>query len=244
MLTTFRTKLVSKKELAPEVFLYRFELVEPTTVEFKAGQYLMLLCPQKDSYPLRRMYSIASPASQKNSFDLIVEIIPNGVGSNYFLAMKENDEVQFQGPAGMFTLHGSSPNRIFLATGTGIAPMISMLDEIYTSRNTDGTNQLFWGVPYIKDHYMLSDLISLKEKNSNFFFSISVSRERNLDSLNGEKEYFKLGRITKTLDEKYGNTFPKDVDFYLCGGRTVVESLRQYLAEKNVPKERIIFEKF
>jgi Na+-transporting NADH:ubiquinone oxidoreductase subunit F len=243
---TFKTQLTNKTKLTDDVYLLNFKLLEPTKVEFQPGQYMMLLCPQKDSYALRRMYSIASHPSKFDSFDLIVEIVPNGVASTYVLAMNEGQTVDFQGPAGMFTLRGKNKDNIFLATGTGIAPMISMINQVLSSEHPlQGENVLLWGLPHLKDMYMFEDLKDLSKDYPQFTFSICLSRETSLDSIvEGDKEYFTLGRVTKALEDKYGTTFPSDCNYYLCGSRVVVEALRQYLSEKNVPKEHIIFEKF
>jgi ferredoxin-NADP reductase len=244
MLQTFKTQLTGKEKLAPEIFLLKFKLIESSVLNFMSGQYMMLLCPQESGVPLRRLYSIASSASIKDSFEIIVEIVEGGVASEYFLRMREGDEVLFQGPAGLFTLH-AHPKRILLATGTGIAPMRSMICDLVHSQalQTEETH-LLWGVPYIHDVYMIDELIETTKKSAHFRFSIGVSRETNLDSVDSQyKKYFTLGRITKKLEETFP-TLPTDYDYYLCGGRTVVESLRLYLHEKNIPKERIIFEKF
>ncbi len=252
MIQTFKTKLISKKKLTENVYLVEFRLIDPSFLEFKAGQYLILLCPQPDGLNIRRLFSIASHQSNHETFELVAELIPNGVASTYFVTMNEGDEVQFQGPAGMFTLRGTN-NRIFLATGTGIAPMMSMLQDIIRGNaRSDHSNILFWGVPHFKDLYFIHELRKFKDEHPNFSFYICVSRETSLDSLpEDDKKYYMLGRVTVGLEKILGKDtmngsieIPKDQDYYLCAGRTVVEFLRQYLYYKNVPKERVIFEKF
>ena len=59
---------------------------------------------------------------------------------------------------------------------------------------------------------------------------------------NGDKKYFVLGRINKALEPVLKSL--GTVDFYLCGGRQVVESLKNYLLDFGVPSENLFFEKF
>ena len=252
MLQTFKTKLIKKTQLTHDIYLLEFKLTEPERLEFKAGQYMMLLCPQSDGTNLRRLYSIASNTKNHDTFQLVAEIIPNGVASNYFLSMNINDTVDFQGPAGMFILKRSH-HRVFLATGTGIAPMRSMLKEIiHGDEQTEHANFLFWGVQHLEDIYFLDELKSFTKEHPSFEFFICLSREENLNTVNEEeRKHFVLGRVTVGLEKRLGKNIlgeaidiPKDFDYYLCGGRTVIESLRQYLNEKGMPKEQVMFEKF
>jgi len=61
-----------------------------------------------------------------------------------------------------------------------------------------------------------------------------------------DKKYFFLGHIDSCFEKLFTNHYSLITvnEFYLCGGRNIVESLKQFLLSKNVPKENIIFEKF
>ena len=61
-----------------------------------------------------------------------------------------------------------------------------------------------------------------------------------------DRKYFQIGHVNicfekQILDTKYSIL---NTDFYLCGGRNIVESLKQFLLSKNILGENIIFEKF
>lgn len=228
MLTNFRTILSKKVQLTADVYLYHFNLLEPREINFKAGQYLMIKIPT-DKGPVSRLYSIASSAAEKNNFELIIQIIPGGLASNYLSALKVQDKVVFQGPAGVFGLKENNGPKIFLTTGTGIAPVKSMLESYQLPVSS---YQLFWGMKTYKDVYLFD---KLKEFNP----KICLSREQNLDIIpENDKKYFELGHV-----DSYSPLLTT-ADYYLCGGRQIVESLRQFLVAKNVPQENIYFEKF
>ena len=229
MLTNFETTLSQKTQLSSNVCLFRFDLEEPKEITFKAGQYLILKIPSGEGL-VSRLYSIASPDTKKNSFDLTVEIVPGGLASSYLSDLKVKEAVVFQGPAGMFGLKENNRPKIFLVTGTGIAPVKSML-ESYQLPVT--SYQLFWGLKTYKDVYLLDEL-------KRFNLKICLSREKNLDIIpEKNRKYFEIGHVDKCLTENFQN-----YDFYLCGRRETVESLKQFLLGKNVLQENIIFEKF
>ena len=244
MLSTYRTNLVKKIQLNSNTYLYHFDLLEPKEITFKAGQYLMLKVPSKKG-PVSRLYSIASPNSEKNSFELIIGIIPGGLASNYLFSLKENTEVIFQGPAGLFGLKENDRPKTFLVTGTGIAPVRSMINSEFRIKNSEFF--LFWGMKNYKDAYLLDELKNYELRIANFKFKICLSREQNRNMIPEiDKKYFLFGHVDQCMEKQLTNYELRitDYEFYLCGGRDIVESLKHHLLGKNIPQENIIFEKF
>lgn len=247
MIQTYTARLVHKEKLAPEVYLFRFRCENGQIIQYKAGQYLILMVPQPDGQMARRLYSILTPPNQSGYFEMVIEILPNGLASQYLMKLHETDEVIFQGPAGVFTLRESDRNKIYLATGTGIAPIISMIEVQCRTSIIKKTTHLFWGVATMKDVYFLKELKELKTIFNNLNFFICLSRETNLDTIAEiDRKYFLQGRVNVGFEEMIlkQNLHLQPTDYYVCGGRTVVESLRQYLNEKEIPRESVHFEKF
>jgi NAD(P)H-flavin reductase len=248
MLLTYKTILSKKSQLNSTTYLYHFDLLEPKEIKFSAGQYLMIKIPT-DKGMVSRLYSIASSSSEKNSFELIVQIIPGGLASNYLSNFKVKDEIIFQGLSGMFGLKENNRPKIFLATGTGIAPVRSILisnikDQISKIQIKNQKYYLFWGLKNYKDVYLFDELKKLVTTvipaEAGIHLKICLSREQNLDMIpENDKKYFELGHIDQCLEKQLTN-----FDFYLCGRREIVESLRQFLIKKGVLPENIHFEKF
>jgi len=176
MLTTYNTLLTKNTQLNSNTYLYHFDLIEPKEIFFKPGQYVMLKVPSAKG-PVSRLYSISSSNTTKNSFELIIGIISGGLASNYLFSLKENTEVTFQGPAGMFGLKENNRDKIFLITGTGIAPVRAMLNSELRIQNSE----LFWGLKNYQDVYLLEELKNYELRITNFKFKICLSREQNLD---------------------------------------------------------------
>jgi len=252
MLTRFKTVLGKKTKLTEDVYLLRFDLVEPKELNFMAGQYMISLIPQKEpGQLLRRLYSITSSPDTKNSFELMIKVMPGGVGSTYLTSLNEGQEMLFDGPAGIFTLKETTNAKVFLATGTGLAPMRSMLKKILNSKS-EVSNKfeirnsklfLFWGGSYFKDVCLLDELKSFEKNLPNFKLFLCISRETSLDQIpEGDRKYYHLGRVPTAL-EKYWEEI-KDAEFNICGNQEVVEGLKNYLFAKVTDKTKVHFEKF
>jgi len=243
MLISYQTYLIKKTNLSGNVYLFEFFLAEPKEINFLAGQYLILSIPLVDKI-VSRLYSIASSPLKKNSFDLVIELVDGGVGSSYLKNLKIGDKVLFKGPAGIFTLKENNKNKVFFATGTGIAPIRSMIYKILNS-NHQIPEYLFWGLRKKEDVYFLEELKKIAKEAKNFKFRICLSREKKLDK--ASNQFFSLGHVDKVFEKEL---YPKikekifNFDFYVCGGRIVVESIYKFLLKKNIPQSNIFFEKF
>ena len=237
MLQSYKTILSKKSQLNSNTHLYHFDLLEPKEIIFKPGQYVMLKVPS-DKGPVSRLYSIASPNTNRNSFELIIGMVPGGLASNYLFSLKENTEVIFQGPAGMYGMRENEKEKIFLVTGTGIAPILSMIKSEYKISNVK--YQIFWGLKNYEDVYLFNEL-------KKFNIKICLSREQNLNIIpEVDRKYFQIGHVDTCLEKQILDTKYSilNTDFYLCGGRLIVDSLKQFLLAKGIPLENIIFEKF
>lgn len=244
MLITYTAILKIKKEIAPQVFHLQFSYPTYVNWSFQAGQYMIFHLPTMESgHPNRRLYSIASAPSQKDTLDFIIELVPGGLGSTYIQKMAVGNAITMQGPAGIFTLKKSDRDIVMLATGTGIAPMCSMIHEILNPlhKPVEQTIHLFWGLKYKKDVYLKKELDTLMDTNPNFQYSICLSRETESPDAR-----CLIGRVTNGLQQLFetNNTSGAHFDFYLCGSPHVVEALKTDLINKHIPKDQIYFEKF
>ena len=239
MILTFQSTLLEKKSLTGNVYFFRFARPADPVWTFQAGQYLIFHIPSKDSHAVRRLYSIASPPQQKDSLDFIIELLPQGIGSDYLRQIAIGQAIAMQGPAGMFTLKPSPRPKVFLVTGTGIAPARSIFLSINA---TEG--YLFWGLKTAADVYFFEELKNLK----NCVFKLCLSRETDLAKKLKPPDlaFTTIGHVTQGLEEMINKKQKNysEFDYYLCGGNRIVESLRLYLSQLRVPAPQVFFEKF
>ena len=139
MSTRRRRKVVlaTARMLSPSVrsLVFRVEDDEPFT--FEAGQYVDVYAPIESGMVFKRSYSIASPppppsspgsARRRAEIEIAVTRVEGGPLSTALHAMPIGARAEMEGPAGVFTRRdGSDDPLLFVATGTGLAPLRSML---------------------------------------------------------------------------------------------------------------------
>ena len=146
--------------LLRDVRTIALELLAPPEIHFQAGQFVSFEVPKPGlPFPVTRPYSIASPSSNRDVIDLLLNLVPGGPGSTFLFSLQSGDPVSFRGPAGTFVLRDYPDRRLlFVATGTGIAPIRSMLHARLPSP-TPVT--LIWGLRHDRDIYYQNELAEL-----------------------------------------------------------------------------------
>lgn len=240
---TFNALLTDKKEIAPSVFLLTFENGINYHFDFKAGQYVIATIPSTKG-TIKRLYSLASSPNNTSSFNLLIKRVEGGVGSVFLSDLLPGSEIVLSGPAGLFSLQQTPSHKIFLTTGTGLAPVLSFLSTYKNMRAS-----LFWGVQTIKDVHSLGFFRKTRGENSLFDYHICLSKETApLNSRGGNGGDFFSGRIDKALEFYMGPIFQNlgrnSFEYYICGSRLVVESLKTQLLSLGVEKSRVFFEKY
>ena len=240
MIQEIEARFLEKRNLAPAVWLLKFGLLKPKGLEFLAGQYLLLKLNNQ-----RRAYSIASPNYLKDSFELLVKFVPGGLASTFFKNLKGGEKANFLGPFGFFRLKSKEKNKIFFAGGTGLAPIRSQILSILKEKNNLPKLILFWGLKKREEVYFFEELKNLSQKYQNFVFKICLDQEKEFKGL--DKNFFFEGRVQMAfLDflEKSKISNLNDFEYYLCGPPAMIVALKEFLSQKEIKKENIIFEKF
>lgn len=236
MIQDFLAKLTEKKHLVGDVWQLRFEIPEGQELHFLPGQYLLLKIGEN-----YRQYSISSPNTDIHGFEIIIEYVPGGLASTYLAALPVGEAAHFKGPAGIFLLNEDPIDKIFLATGTGIAPIKSMIESCLSEENSPQL-QLFFGLKSYETSYLFENFKTLAQQHANFHFKMCLSRQESFDNL--DPDYFMGGHVQAGLDRFLEGENIADFEYYLCGSKDIVSILKEYVLEKGVPKERIFSEKF
>src|SRR5262249_55762834 len=108
-----------------------FLRTEGEPLAFEPGQFVSLLLPVGPRPPLTRAYSIASSPEQRGLLELCLDRVPGGLGSGHLFELGAGAEVTWTGPWGTFSLsHAPDVEAVFVADGTGIAPVRPMLHRV------------------------------------------------------------------------------------------------------------------
>ena len=228
----FTAKFEEKIEFNDKFAEYHFELTEPHELGFKSGQYVSI---QVDDVGHRRSYSITSSPATQHGIELLIDRSPGGIGSQYLDNLKFGDSVRGIGPMGQFVIADQSETAlVFIATGSGIAPMRSMILDLVQVRQDPREIVLYWGMRHAHELFWLDDFQGLVEQLPNFHFYPTLSQPHPEWTLS-------TGRVT---DLVLAHEFRPATGFYLCGRANMIQDVSKILTEKGVSPTNIHVEKF
>lgn len=176
---------------------------------FYAGQYVDILTNGKN-----RSYSIASSPTNANEIEIHVRYHTGGIFSEYvWNELQEKQILRFRGPLGNFQLSEGSLPILLVCTGTGFAPIKSILQYIEAA-NIKREIHVYWGNRMFADYYMLDLLYTLQEKLG-FKLTLCLSGE--------SRDGCKSGRVTKVIEDDFNDLTNYEV--YACGNLTMIADL-------------------
>lgn len=142
----FDARLVGARSLSPSVRELGFERVDGRPMVFEPGQWVSARLPVSvgDQEAIKRSYSIASAPRGTPRFELAVTRVKDGPGSAWLCDLALGAVVPFVGPHGFFTRRATDASpALFVATGTGMTPMRSMLHAAVAAGATTPVRLLF-----------------------------------------------------------------------------------------------------
>ncbi len=176
--TTYHTVVERVDVLSFNVKSFRLKFTEAIPLEFQAGQFVIVNVP-KDGLVVKRAYSIASPPHDKGAIELCIQHVEKGIASTFFWKLKEGMAIDLSGPHGKFLLKEpmDSYEPIFMATGTGVAPLRSMIHDLVQRRAIKDI-WLFFGCRYENSMLYDSEFRSLAAMRRNFHYIPTISRPK------------------------------------------------------------------
>ncbi len=230
-------RLVRSVPLSEATKHLKFEVLEVPRFDFAAGQFVSLKA-MHDGREITRAYSIASPPDERH-FALCLNRVPDGFFSNYLCDLSEGAEIRFSGPHGYFTLRNPVRDSIFIATGTGIAPLRGMLHWLFRPENRIRHQEhefwLVFGVRWEKDLYYHDEFLKLAREHPNFHYVPTLSREN--PGWEGATGY--VQEHVRCIAD--GRT---DMDAYICGLSDMVKANRDLLKSLGWDRKAIVYERF
>lgn len=207
--------------------------------EYTPGQFIMIHFPNEEGIELNRSYSISAPPGEHEGFSLCVKRVDFGKGSTLLHKLEVGDEIKTSGPFGRFVLRDEDPEDIILvATGTGIAPFRSMIDQLKTSLD----NRRIWmlmGVRHGDELLYHDEWTALDEAHERFHYRAIVSRPRPEDHWTGP-----VGYVSAFFDELSPHINPGRTTAYLCGVPPMIDDMRERFMAKGMTRREIRTEKF
>jgi NAD(P)H-flavin reductase len=222
--------------LTPGVRRFQLRLEGPKPLSFQAGQFVMVDLPGPDGSVVHRAYSIAS-APDEQPLELVVEHVEGGrVTTFLFNELKEGGRFKVRAPFGPFSIREPiAPRLLFAATGTGVAPIRSMIRWLY--RTGEGPKRkvtLILGIRY-EDQILYDDEWKVLAASNDFTYIPTISRPRSPQTWKGEVGY------VQAKAEKYV-TSVDGLAAYACGSRAMTTDLGAVLTAKGLARDGLHFE--
>ena len=219
--------------------LVHLELVNPSRIKFLAGQYVSIGVSEAGD---RRSYSIANTPDITHAITLVAEMIPGGLGSEYLKNIQIGHEIEILGPMGRFVIqmnervNEQTNNLLFVATGSGIVPIKSMIEDLLIVQKDQRQIRLHWGMRREEDLFWTDNFERLAEEYPNFVFDQVLSRPSESWSLC-------TGHVQDCLSRDFAEGMA-GWEAYVCGSIEAVSSIEDKLVELKIPRDKIYTEKF
>jgi ferredoxin-NADP reductase/ferredoxin len=211
--------------------------VESGEIKFSPGQYMIFHVPGIDKV-IRRSYSISSHLSDSKHFEICVRAVSGGFCSNFIHRLRPGDCIQAEGPYGDFRLEeGSERDVLMIATGTGIAPIKSMMTYLLGQAGTRRI-RLFFGLRNVSDLFYTKMLSDMTQSYTRFEPTIILSQPDPVGWAGLR------GRVTDLIREQVSPEEASRSEAYLCGGRSMIDDSKGLLIRKGMSAEHIRHENF
>ena len=202
---------------ADDVMILGLKLPANERLQFLAGQYIDFLLKGGE----RRSFSMANAPHADELIELHVRQVAGGTFTEHvFNKMKERDILRLEGPLGSFFLREDSAKPIvFVASGTGFAPIKSILETAF-HRNVTRPMVLYWGARRPKDLYLNALPEKWAREHANFKYVPVISEARAEDAWSGRG-----GFVHRAVMEDLPDLSQHQV--YACGVPVMVDSARR-----------------
>ncbi len=227
-----QARLVESVEIAPEVRHFVFEADGIERLDFTPGQFVSFT-DDVEGKEITRAYSIASPPSNSNRFELCFNLVEDGHLSPRLFSMHPGETVEMQPPLGMFTIRHPERDAVLIATGTGIAPYRSILHAHLKDDSRAFT--LLFGVRHEHSLMYRTEFEEMARRYSHFRFLPTLTRPTP-DWLG------RTGRVQQHLQEAIGER--RDIDVFLCGLKAMVDDVRAIMKSQGFDRKQIFYEKY
>jgi CDP-4-dehydro-6-deoxyglucose reductase len=225
---TLPCRIASVQAVCDSIVRVMLRLPPGAGFTYLGGQYLDVIRGD-----VRRSYSIANALRPDGMIELHIRRFEDGVMSRYwFEAARENDLLRFEAPLGTFFFREvAAQNIVFLATGTGIAPVKAILEEMASdpALAAGKTISVYWGNRLATDFYWEPAL------------PFEVTFVRVLSGADvawpGQRGYVQ-DALSRDLPDL------SNAVVYACGSDAMIKSARQLLQERGLRGDRYYSDAF
>ncbi len=222
---------------APGVRTFAFRSPSGRSFEYRPGQFVTLELPVPGG-PLHRTYSLSSSPSRPLSLTVTAKLGSGSLGTRWmFEHLKPGDRIRASGPAGTFALGDPSKKYLFIAAGSGVTPMMSMVTYLYDhGREPDA--RLIACARRPSELIFRHKLMHMAARVPGLHLSFAVAQEEPYEVWTGY-----LGRLNQLM---LGLMAPDylEREVYCCGPEPFMQMVREALVALGYDMDRYRQESF
>lgn len=201
-----------------DILCVTFRLPPKTKLTYLSGQYVDL-----SFHGLKRSYSIANSVNENGEIELHIRKVEGGKMSSLLANdLKLNQLMRIEGPKGTFFVRKGHKPIIFIATGTGIAPVNAMVEKL-VKNNTSRDMYIYWGMRYQRELYC-DKINTLSAKYPNLHFIPVLSRDNEWTGSKGYVQDIVLSDFPSLLN----------YDVYACGSINMISDAKEKFTERGL----------
>jgi ferredoxin--NADP+ reductase len=231
--------IVEREDISPTIIRLRVQ-PDAGVPSFRPGQYFALGI-ELDGRPLQRPYSTASAVGETEALEFLIRLVPHGELTPRLWPLRIGGRLRIGRPKGLFTTDPSDPRRLlFVATGTGIAPLLAMLEshlDTTADRPSDGRPIVLHGVARVTDLAYRTRFEAL-DSQGKIRYRPAVSRPG--DPANAAWGGA-VGRVHTLLPGLLAEhcAEPSTVVAYVCGNPGMTEAVTTTLCDYGLPVDAV-----
>jgi ferredoxin/flavodoxin---NADP+ reductase len=231
----YNGRLSRWEEVAPGLAIVGVQALE-SPFEFTAGQYATLGLMGPAGKLVQRPMSISSSADDLSEYEFFIRRVEEGGFTPLLWERSVGDPINIKGPKGKFFLQDDGRRCLFVASGTGLAPFVSMIETL-RSRGEQRDIVLLHGVSYDYDLAWRRELTELQDGGTfPLRYVGTISRPQHCPDWTGC-----TGRVEAIIAdqlEEHGLT-PDTTTIYLCGNPDMITAVEEVATERGFPPEQV-----
>ncbi|XP_026562926.1 NADH-cytochrome b5 reductase-like isoform X1 [Pseudonaja textilis] len=227
----------SVTQLTEDTYQYTFKLPGNSSLGLSLGQHIVLR-GVVNGLEVQRAYTPITPVNAEGFFEVLIKCYKTGLMSQYIKSWKTGDTIFWRGPFGAFPYTANQYGELLmLASGTGIAPMLPIIQYI-TENEDDETFVTLIGCFRTFENIYMKALLQEQSRFWNIRTFYVLSQEQSLKNLPWSfREIAHLGRINENLIKSMVNTCRRKPFVLVCGSVTFNEDMEKCLKAIGFEKE-------
>ena len=233
------TRITAISPVTRDIVSLRLTAAEPTTYDFKPGQYADLTIPGSDE---TRSFSMATTQSTPGEVEFLIKKYPGGKFSALLDGdLSVGDELKMTGPYGSFTLKdGHVLPIVCIGGGAGMAPILSLLRHLSETESTRPV-RFYYGARTADDLFYVDLINTIGKDLRDFEFVVCLSESLPEDPSAYPFEA-EAGMVTDVVARREESLSKTEV--YLCGPPPMVDAAMVFLDQHAVPQDQVFHDSF